>query len=99
MWGEVRTGFGPSEEDGVSVDVAVGVGRIARLTNSAIGIAIGAGMVSSHGSMVVQGSPVDVDNYHLGRNVVCCDFGVAHQYCSSIAGHSKTDNSPLTPRV
>ena len=36
MWDEVRTGFGPSEEDGVSVDVAVGVGRIPKLTDSVI---------------------------------------------------------------
>lgn len=49
--------------------------------------------------MVVQGSPVDVDNYHLDRNVVCCDLGVAYQSCSSIADHSKTDNSPLIPGV
>lgn len=100
VWGKVWTGFGPSEEDGVSVDVTAGVGRTPKLTDSVIGIAVGAGMVSSHGSMVVQGSPADADNYHIGRNVVCCDFGVAYQYCSSplkdgqLASHTPSATSP-----
>ena len=50
MWGEVWSGFGPSEEDGTSVDVNASVGGVSRLTGS------GAESASNHGSMVVQGS-------------------------------------------
>ena len=52
MWGEVWSGFGPSEEDGASMDVNGSVGGASRLTGSVVG----AETVSSHGSMVVQGS-------------------------------------------
>ena len=53
MWGEVWSGFGPSEEDGASVDVNASVGGISRLTSSAIGTETAPG----HGPTVVQGSP------------------------------------------
>lgn len=52
MWGEVWGGFGPSEEDGTSVDVNASVGGVSRLTGSVIG----AESASNRGSMVVQGS-------------------------------------------
>jgi hypothetical protein len=52
MWGEVWSGFGPSEEDGASVDVNASVGGVSRFTGSATG----AETVSNHGSMVTQGS-------------------------------------------
>jgi len=52
MWGEVLSGFGPSEEDGASMDVNASTGGVSRLTGSIVG----AESVSNHGSMVVQGS-------------------------------------------
>ena len=52
MWGEMWSGFGPSEEDGASVDVNASIGGVSRLTNSVAG----AETASNRGSMVVQGS-------------------------------------------
>jgi len=51
MWGEVWSGFGPSEEDGASMDVNASLGGLSRLTGSATG----AETTSNPGSMVVQG--------------------------------------------
>jgi hypothetical protein len=52
MWGEVRSGSGPGEEDGVSMDVNASIEGVSRRTGSAVGAESG----SNHGSMVVQGS-------------------------------------------
>lgn len=52
MWGEVRSGFNPSEEDGASLDVNASTGGVSRFTGSAAG----AEPVSNRGSTVVQGS-------------------------------------------
>jgi len=54
MWGEVWSGFGPSEEDGASMDVNASIGGLSRLTGSAAG----AETTSNPGSMIVQG-PTD----------------------------------------
>ena len=51
MWGEVWSGFGPNEEDAVSMDVNASIGGLSRLTGSATG----AETTSNPGSMVVQG--------------------------------------------
>jgi len=51
IWGEVWSGFGPSDEDGASMDVNASIGGLSRLTGSATG----AETTSNHGSIVVQG--------------------------------------------
>ena len=52
MWGELWSGFGPSEEDGTSVDVNASTGGVSRFTGSAAS----GEPTSNRGSTVVQGS-------------------------------------------
>ena len=52
MWGEVWSGSGPGEEDGMSMDVNASVGGVSRHTGSVAG----AESTSNHGSVVLQNS-------------------------------------------
>ena len=65
MWGEVWNGFGPSEEDGASMDVNASIGGVSRHTGSAAC----AETVSSHGSMVVQGSTDQTPGSKKGKKL------------------------------
>ena len=65
VWGEVWNGFGPSEEDGASMDVNASIGGVLRHTGSAAC----AETVSSHGLMVVQGSTDQTPGSKKGKKV------------------------------
>ena len=84
MWGEIWSGFGPSEEDGASLDMNASIGGVSRLTSSAAC----AETVPNHGPMVGQSSTDQTLGSKKGKKVTV--LGTQHTLANTTTASTAT---------